>query len=66
MEKKVFEVLNRSSGTVAYYLPDLDITRSFEPGEIKRISFEELEKLSYQEGGLYLIQNYLFRSISLS
>ena len=60
MEKKVFEVLNRSSGTVAYYIPDLDITRSFEPGEVKRISFEELEKLSYQEGGPYLIQNYLF------
>lgn len=60
MENKVYEVYNRSNSTVAYSIPDLNLSRSFEPFETKKISKEELEKLQYQEGGAYLIQNYLF------
>ena len=60
MEKKMFEVLNRSGSTVAYSIPDINVNRTFEPNEKKMISYEELEKLQYQEGGAYLMQNYLF------
>ena len=60
MENKVYEVLNRSNSTVAYSIPDINVNRTFEPGEKKKIAFDELEKLNYQDGGSYLIQNYLF------
>jgi hypothetical protein len=37
----------------------LGIRREFSPTETKRISFEELEKLSYQPGGLAMMTNFL-------
>lgn len=58
-EKKVYKVKNRSAGRVGYKIPELSIRREYEPGEIKSVTIEELEKLSYQPGGRALMMNYL-------
>ena len=60
MDKNVIcEVKNRSSSILVYNIPDDGIRREFMPGETKRISFGELEKLTFQSGGQSLINNYL-------
>ena len=56
---KVFNVKNRSSGVVWYNIPEEKIRREFAPGETKKISFYELEKLSYQPGGTKIIEEFL-------
>ena len=56
---KIYNVKNRSSSKVIYRIPELNIRREFMPGESKRISHDELEKLSYRPGGENLIANYL-------
>ena len=56
---KIYNVKNRSTSRVVYKIPEGNIRREFSPGESKRISFEELEKLSYQTGGRELMANYL-------
>ena len=58
-ETKMYTVKNRSAGRVFYKIPEDNIRREFNPGETKRISFNELEKLSYQSGGRELMTNYL-------
>lgn len=55
---KMYEVKNRSSSVLAYSIPDEGIKRTFQPGEVKKLSFGELEKLTYQSGGQSLINNY--------
>lgn len=55
----IVKVTNRDNGKVGYYVPDLGIRRQFMPKETKEITFEELQKLSYLEGGNQLLQNYL-------
>ena len=52
-------VKNRGAGHVTYRIPELGVRRSFAPGESKRISFEELEKLTYRPGGPYILMNFL-------
>ena len=52
-------VKNRSSGRVVYSIPDTGVTREFNPGEIKRVPKKELIQLSYQSGGIQLIDAYL-------
>ena len=59
MANVIYNVKNRSSGRVVYKVPELGIRRQFEPGEIKKISHDELEKLGYQEGGRVLMAQYL-------
>ena len=59
IEQKI-SVRNRSGCTVGYSLPELHIRREFVPGEEKRVSFSELEALSFQPGGPRLIWDYLF------
>ena len=62
MAKKnvVYGVKNVSAGVVIYKIPEINIRREFMPGETKNgISFEELEKLTYQAGGRELLANYL-------
>ena len=54
----IYNVMNRSSSMVVYNIPELNIRREFQPGETKRISFDELEKLTYQAGGTTLMQDY--------
>ena len=57
--KTMYTVKNRSASRVFYKIPEDNIRREFNPGETKRISFEELEKLSYQSGGRELMANFL-------
>lgn len=60
MTNKVYTVKNRSASMVIYNLPEIGVRREFMPGEIKKnISYDELEKLSYQSGGRELIANFL-------
>ena len=58
-ETTMYNVKNRSSSIVVYRIPETNLRREFEPGEIKRVSFGELEKLTYQPGGRELLENFL-------
>ena len=55
----MFNVKNRSASVVVYRIPETNLRREWAPGETKRISFDELEKLTYQPGGRELIENFL-------
>lgn len=55
----MYNVKNRSAGVATYKIPELGIRRSFAPGEVKKISAEELEKLTYRPGGMALLANFL-------
>ena len=39
----MFNVKNRSTSTVVYRIPEMNIRREWQPGESKRISYEEIE-----------------------
>lgn len=54
-----YNVKNRSAGVVIYSIPEDNIKRRFTAGETKRISYEELLKLSYQPGGREMMANFL-------
>lgn len=58
-ENKIYNVKNRSASRVGYCIPEEGIRREFAPGEIKKIKYSELEKLSYQSGGRELMMNFL-------
>ena len=55
----MYNVKNRSASMVVYRIPEDGIRREFAPGETKKISYKELEKLSYQSGGRALMTNFL-------
>ena len=59
MSDKMVIVKNRSFNSVGYSIPEDKIQRTFAPSEEKKITFSELEKLSFQPGGMFLIANYL-------
>lgn len=59
MNEKIVVVKNRSSNSVSYSIPEEGIRRHFAQNEEKRLPVSELEKLTYQPGGPYLIANYL-------
>lgn len=59
MSTIMYNVKNRSAGVATYKIPELGVRRSFQPGEIKKISAEELEKLTYRPGGMALLSNFL-------
>ena len=56
---EVYNVKNRSAGVAVYKIPELGVRRSFAPGEVKQISAEELEKLTYQPGGMAMLSGFL-------
>ncbi len=59
-DSKRIKVQNRDFGIVGYVIPDMNnLSRTFQPNEIKTITFEELFKLSQVPGGDYIINNYL-------
>lgn len=55
----MYNVKNRSSSVVVYRIPETNLRREFAPGEVKKVPFGELEKLTYQEGGRELLENFL-------
>jgi hypothetical protein len=57
--EKIYKVTNRSNSTVIYNIPELNLRREFAPGETKRVPFSELEKLTFQQGGRELLENFL-------
>lgn len=59
MANNIYSVKNRSASMVVYKIPEDGIRREFAPGETKKISYKELEKLSYQSGGRALMANFL-------
>ena len=61
MEKTtLIKVTNRDMGSVGYIIPDLgNLNRQFQSGETKEIPFEELERLSWVPGGMYILKNLL-------
>lgn len=61
MSKKV-SIKNRSNSVVIYNIPEMGIRREFMPNEVKTVTWEELEALSYRPGGMNLIRNELLVS----
>ena len=59
MSKTTCLVKNRGASHVSYRIPEDGIRRSFAPGETKEISYKELEKLTFQPGGMMILTNYL-------
>ena len=59
MSTIMYNVKNRSAGVATYKIPELGVRRSFQAGEVKKISAEELEKLTYRPGGMALLANFL-------
>ena len=57
--EQICSVKNRSGSHVVYSVPEMGVRRSFAPGETKKISYEELEKLTYQRGGMELLTRFL-------
>ena len=55
----MYNIKNRSSSVVVYRIPESNLRREFAPGETKRIPFGELEKLTYQQGGRELLEQFL-------
>ena len=56
----LIKVTNRDNGTVGYTIPDLNnLVRTFQKGETKEVTMEELRKLSYIPGGEKILRNYL-------
>ena len=54
------KVTNRGHGVVGYTLNEMGgLRRQFQHGETKTVTFEELEKLSWAPGGMYILQNEL-------
>lgn len=59
-ENKIFQVTNRSAGLVCYAIPEIGVkNREFQPGETKKISYDELNHLTYVPGGIELLRSYL-------
>jgi len=53
------KVTNRDNGKVGYTIPDINLHREFSAGETKTLTFDELEKLAWTNGGLVLLKDYL-------
>lgn len=57
---KIIKIKNRDNGSVGYTIPDLgNLHRTFQSGETKEVTMEELRKLSYIPGGLQILTDYL-------
>lgn len=59
MSEIMYNVKNRGASVVVYRIPEEGIRRSFAPGEVKKVSAEELEKLTYQPGGMAILTRFL-------
>lgn len=56
----LIKVKNRDNGSVGYTIPDLgNLHRSFQVGETKEVTMDELRKLSYLPGGEILLRDCL-------
>ena len=54
------KVLNRDNGVVVYSVPEMNgLKRVYQAGQVKQVTFEELEKISYTRGGRALLEDNL-------
>ncbi len=60
-DNKKVRVINRAgNGIVSYSIPDMgNLQRTFQDGEEKILTYEEMRKLSYVPGGQVLLDEYL-------
>lgn len=58
---RIITVRNRNNGgKVGYAIPEMgNLVREFNLNEVKKVTFEELEQLTYQRGGRELLRDYL-------
>lgn len=56
---ELITVVNKFNGSVGYDISDWKVHRNFYAGESKNISFEELQKLSFEPGGDVLLKDFL-------
>ena len=52
-------VLNRTAGKIVYQIPDRGVRRELAPGQVIKVTKDEIEALSFTSGGLDLIRNHL-------
>ena len=50
-DKTIVTLTNRDNGQIGYTIDDLRISRTFEPNETKKVTAEEIRKLSYFPAG---------------
>ena len=55
----LIKVKNKYGGVVGYKVSEMGINRKFYPNEVKEITFEELERLSFTPGGSTILSDYL-------
>jgi hypothetical protein len=55
----MYRVKNRSSNTVVYRIPEMNVRREFKAGQTQFVSSEELEQLTYQPGGIAILTQFL-------
>lgn len=58
-KNREIKLTNRDNGTVGYTIKDMNLHRTFTGGETKTVTFDEIEKLAWTNGGLSLLKNYL-------
>ena len=58
-KNRIIPLLNRDTGTVGYTLEDTGTHRRFTAGETKKVTFDEIERLSWAKGGKELLRDYL-------
>ena len=58
-KKQIIRVKNLTANHVYYNIPEDNIHRKFGPFEEKQLTYEEIQKLYYQNGGDVLIKDYL-------
>lgn len=59
-DSTIIKIKNRDNGTVGYTIPDMNnLHRSFRSGETKKVTMEELRKLSWIPGGSEILANFL-------
>ena len=56
----LIKVLNRNNGQSVYSIPEMNgLRRVYSAGEIKEVTFEQLQKLTYIPGGMKLLKDNL-------
>lgn len=58
-DTKLYNLKNRSSSRVVYTIPEMNISRDFALGEVKKVTEDEIRQLSYIPGGARLLEEYL-------
>lgn len=58
-DSTIVQVVNLVDHPISYVLPELQVTRRFDPHEAKNLPISELRALNYKRGGRVLLHDYL-------